>query len=197
MAASRDCALARDMIALRRSVGKHALTTPGPDPAEIDRLLAVAMRVPDHRRLAPWRFLVFEGEARNAFDAAAVEIQRTEDPNATDNMLRETAGYLQRAPVVIAVVSNPDPNHKTPIWEQYLSAGAACHNLLLAAFASDWAGCWLTEWIAYSPGINQLLGLTEHEQIAGFIYLGTASEPPQERMRPDPTALIKRWTPAS
>jgi len=193
MLATRPNADAREMIALRRSTSKRGLTEPGPTSNELDELLTVAARVPDHRRLAPWRFLVFEGSQRSAFNQRAVEIQKREAPEATETMLADTANYFTRAPVVVAVISSPDMTHKTPVWEQELSCGAVCHNLLLAANASDWAGCWLTEWIAFSAGINALLGLTEHERVAGFIYLGTAAESPQERMRPDISTKITRW----
>lgn len=194
MLPTRASADARNLIALRRSISKRALTEPGPSPAVLDDLLAVATRVPDHRRLSPWRFLVFEGEARERFNQDAVEIQKREDPEASETMLADTAQFFTRAPVVVAVISSPDPTHKTPVWEQELSCGALCYNLLLTANASGWAGCWLTEWIAFSPGINALLNLTEHERIAGFIYLGTATNHPQERLRPDAASKIQRWT---
>lgn len=186
---------AREFLALRRSISKRGFQAPGPDTTTIDTLLTTATRVPDHRRLAPWRFLVFEGEQRAAFNACAVDIQKQEAPDASEIMLADTAGYFTRAPVVVAVISSPDPTHKTPVWEQELSVGAVCFNLLLAANASGWAGCWLTEWIAFSPGVDQLLGLTEHERIAGYIYLGTAREDPQERLRPDVSNKITRWRP--
>lgn len=195
MLPARASAEARKLIALRRSTSKRGLIAPGPNPEAIDTLLTVAARVPDHRRLAPWRFLIFDGHSRAAFNERAVEIQKQENPYATETMLADTAGYFTRAPVVIAVISSPDVNHKTPVWEQELSCGAVCHNLLLTANASGWAGCWLTEWIAFSDGINALLGLTEHERVAGFIYLGTAKENPQERLRPDITTKIERWSP--
>lgn len=194
MAATCPSQQARDLIALRRSVSKRALTSPGPEGAELDALLAAATRVPDHRRLAPWRFIVFEGEARGTFNTAAVDIQKRENPEASLQMLADTASYMTRAPVVIAVISSPDTAHKTPVWEQELSAGALCQNLLLAANASGWAGCWLSEWIAFSDGINALLGLTADERVAGYIYLGTATEAPQERMRPDAASKISRWS---
>lgn len=194
MLPTRPSADARATIALRRSASKRSLIAPGPSDEQLDDLLTVATRVPDHRRLAPWRFLVFTGEARTTFNTAAVAIQKQEDPQASEIMLADTAGYFTRAPSVVAVISSPDVNHKTPVWEQELSCGALCQNLLLAANASGWAGCWLTEWIAFSPGINALLGLTEHERIAGFIYLGTCKDKPQERMRPDVTSKIVRWT---
>ena len=193
MLPARASADARQLIALRRSTSKRGLIEPGPNQTALDELLTVAARVPDHRRLAPWRFLVFEGPARAAFNERAVEIQKQENPEATETMLADTAGYFTRAPVVVAVISSPDITHKTPVWEQELSCGAVCHNLLLTANASGWAGCWLTEWIAFSDGINTLLGLTEHERIAGFIYLGTAKENPQERLRPEISTKIERW----
>ena len=192
--ATRPSADARTLLALRRSASKRGVIAPGPSPTALDELLTIATRVPDHRRLAPWRFLVFEGDARDAFNQRAVDIQKQEDPEATEAMLADTACYFTRAPVVVAVISSPDPTHKTPVWEQELSCGAVCYNLLLAANASGWAGCWLSEWIAFSPGIDALLGLTEDERIAGFIYLGTAKEAPQERLRPDASAKIERWS---
>ena len=194
MLPARSSIEARQLIALRRSTSKRGLTEPGPSREAIDDLLTVAARVPDHRRLAPWRFLVFEGQARDAFNQRAVEIQKQEDPDATETMLADTAGYFSRAPVVVAVISSPDVSHKTPVWEQELSCGALCQNLLLAANASGWAGCWLTEWIAFSDGINSLLELQEHERIAGYFYFGTAKENPQERLRPEISSKIRRWS---
>lgn len=188
---------ARQLIALRRSVSKRGLTTPGPTSEHLDTLLTVATRVPDHRRLSPWRFIVVEGDARRDIGETLVDIQKSEDPAATETMLTDTASYFMRAPVVIGVVSSPDHSHKTPVWEQELSAGALCLNLLLAANASGFAGCWLTEWISFSQGVKTLFGLSETERFAGFIYLGTASDEPQERLRPDPAPLIQRWTPGA
>ena len=193
MLATRPSDGTRTFLALRRSISKRCLTAPGPTPDQLNELLTVAARVPDHRRLAPWRFLVFEGTQRDTFNQRAVEIQKQENPQATETMLADTACYFTRAPVVIAVISSPDVTHKTPVWEQELSCGAVCQSLLLAANASGWAGCWLSEWIAFSPGIDALLGLTEDERIAGYFYLGTASDDPQERMRPDISRKIARW----
>ena len=193
MLPTRPSAEARQVIGLRRSICKRALGAPGPSSSELDELLTVATRVPDHRRLSPWRFLVFEGEARERFNAAAVEIQPRENPEATEAKLADTASYFTREPSVVAIISSPDPTHKTPVWEQELSCGAVCFNLLLAANASGWAGCWLTEWIAFSPGINALLGLTEDERIAGYFYFGTATARPHERMRAAVSDKIARW----
>lgn len=193
MIAARPSEAARQLLALRRSISKRGFVAPGPGPSALDELITIATRVPDHRRLAPWRFLVFEGDQRAAFNARAVAIQKQETPEASEAMLADTASYFTRAPVVVAVISSPDTAHKTPVWEQELSCGAVCYNLLLAANAAGWAGCWLTEWIAFSPGIKTLLGLSEDERIAGFIYLGTAKDRPQERLRPEVHEKITRW----
>ena len=186
---------ARDFLALRRSANKAFISTPGPTPQQLDELLAATTRVPDHRRLEPWRFIVFEGEAREKFGDAAARVQEEEAPQAGIKALEETRGLLMRAPTVVAVISSPKDDNKTPIWEQELSAGALCYNLLLTANAAGWAGCWLTEWISFSSGINKVLGLERGERIAGFIYLGTATMDPQERARPEATP-VQRWTAA-
>jgi nitroreductase len=180
-------------LSLRRSANKAMLAAPGPTGKALDDILATAMRVPDHRRMTPWRFIIFEGEARSRFGEAAARIQADEDPSASPEAIEITKKLLLRAPTVIAVVSNPTDDGRTPVWEQELSAGAVTYNLLLAANAAGWAGVWLTEWISYSKGIDQLLGLSDTERVAGFIYLGTASAHPQERARPDPAALIQHW----
>lgn len=193
MPASRASETVREFLGLRRSTGKANLTEPGPHADEVNDLIEVAARVPDHRRLGPWRFVVFEGNTRAAFGERASVILQDEQADAKTEEIALAKTLLLRAPTIIAVVSAPDHTHKTPVWEQELSVGAACYNLLLAANASGWAGCWLSEWISYSPGINALLGLTEGERIAGFVYLGTAEHDPQERLRPDIPARITRW----
>lgn len=191
----RPSSAARDLIGLRRSATKTTLAAPGPTGEALNELLETASRVPDHRRLGPWRYIVLEGDARARFGMAAVDIQKTETPNATDKMLETTKTALLRAPTVVCVISSPkDCVRGTPKWEQELSVGALCQNLLLAANASGWAGIWLTEWLSYSEGINNLLGLSERERVAGYIYLGTATAHPQERMRPDISERITVWS---
>lgn len=193
MLAARPSKDARTFLSLRRSANKAALGAPGPDAGQLDHILAAATRVPDHRRLSPWRFIVFEGEARKRFGEAAAEVQLEETPVASDKAVEETRGLLLRAPVVVAVISSPKDDNRTPVWEQELSAGALAYNLLLTANAAGWAGCWLTEWIAFSDGVNGLLGLEHGERVAGFVYLGTATMDPQERARPEAGPLISRW----
>lgn len=191
--ATRPADAVRAFLALRRSAGKRTLGPPGPSRDEIEALLTVAMRVPDHRRLAPWRFLVFSGSERMGFTQHAEQIHRQEQPDAGEKAFADTRTAFERAPVVIALVSSPDRDHKTPVWEQELSTGAVGYNLLLATNAAGWAGCWLTEWLCYSPGIAKLIGLSSHERLAGFFYIGTATLDPQERMRPDPDAKVTFW----
>ena len=184
----------RQFLATRRSTGKKTLSEPGPSPVGVAELLRVAARVPDHRKLEPWRFIVLQGDQRRSFGDILGDIYRAAHPGEDDAKVEENASSLpMRAPVVIAVVSSPDVHHKTPVWEQELSAGAVCYNLLLAAGAAGWAGCWLTEWIAYDAVVATRLGLVTHERIAGFIYLGTATADAPERPRPDMASKITRW----
>jgi nitroreductase len=184
---------ARRLLALRRSANKHFIGAPGPDPAALDELLTIAARVPDHRKLMPWRFIVFEGEARTAFGQRLAEAQSRAKPGAESKDILEAAGLFERAPAVVAVISAPVEDGRTPHWEQELSAGAVCYNLLLAANASGWAGVWLTEWPAYDGNVRGALGLAPSERVAGFVYLGTATQAPPERERGDVAKKITRW----
>lgn len=195
MLATRPDASARRLLALRRSASARHLTAPGPSADDLDELLRIAARVPDHRRISPWRFIVFEREARAGFGQALMRIYDRKTPDATSQDVLDVADLPLRAPTIVAVISAPDVTHKTPVWEQELSAGAVCYNLLLAANASGWAGAWLTEWMAFDPDVGALLGLGADERVAGFIYLGTATIAPVERARIDTADIITRWTP--
>ena len=180
-------------LARRRSASAQTLTAPGPDAETLDALLTLAVRVPDHGKLAPWRFIVLEGSAKAAFTAAA-EARAASRPDA-----EKAAGALvklRRPPVSVVVVSRPVRGHKIPVWEQEQSAGAVCYNLLLAAQASGFGANWITDWYSEDAEILRLLGVGPGERVSGFIHLGTPSEPPLERVRPDMGALIKRWSPA-
>jgi nitroreductase len=184
-----------ELLERRRSVSANKLDEPGPTRQELDRMLTIAARVPDHRKLAPWRFIVFSGAARADFGKVLAEVCRAEEKEAPSAMRLETeAGRFLRAPVVVAVISAPRKDAKaTPEWEQVLSCGAACQNLMLAAAASGFSCCWITEWYAYSPGIRQALDLADTERVAGFIYIGTAVEPPEERERPVLAEIRREW----
>ncbi|MEZ5997935.1 MAG: nitroreductase [Hyphomonas sp.] len=188
----RPSADARTLLALRRSATKQFIGEPGPSPDALDELLEVAARVPDHRKLAPWRFVVFEGDARSRFGDALADILSSRDAPAAE--VKDARGLLLRAPVVVAVISSPVDDGKTPVWEQELSAGAVCYNLLLVANASGWAGTWLSEWPAFDEDAGKVLGLAGTERVAGFIYLGTATAHSPERPRADMSEKIVRWS---
>lgn len=180
------------LLARRRSTKVGYLTGPAPSSAEIDALIKLAARVPDHGKLGPWRFVVFEGDGpRRAGEALASVIANDADVDA--NRLEHTRNLIARAPACVMVVSTAAPHKKVPEWEQQLSAGAVAFALLLSAHAMGYAGCWLTEWPTYDARARAALGLAEHERIAGFVYLGTAREPATERVRADAWARISRF----
>lgn len=181
------------LLARRRSAPAAMLGAPGPSPADIDMLLQLAMRAPDHRKLEPWRFLVFEGAARARLGDVLAEV-RSEEANATDAQIAEVRLFPVRAPTLVAVISSPvDDPKATPVWEQELSAGAVCQTFLVAAAAAGWDACWLTGWPAYSRPVAERLGLSARERVAGFLLVGTSRERPVERVRPDPAMKVSRW----
>jgi nitroreductase len=184
-----------ELLLKRRSVGAGFLVEPGPTDAQLQLILTAAARVPDHKKLVPWRFIVFQGQARAAFGKVLAETWAHEAPaaQATPERLQLEAARFQRAPLVVGVVSRVVPNPGAPDWEQYLSAGAACQNFLVASSALGFGACWITEWYGYSQGIAKALGLEPHERMAGFIYVGTAREKPPERDRPDLTKIVTQW----
>lgn len=182
------------LLSSRRSVKPDLLGDPGPSADEIDTILTVASRVPDHKKLAPWRFIVFEGEARvKAGEVVAEACKAAEkEPPSEVRLSMERQRFL-RAPVVIGVVSRTKPHPGAPEWEQILSAGASCLNLCLAANAMGYGTTWLSEWIAYDKNVGAALGLGEGERIAGFIYIGTPKGKPEERPRPALSEIVTRW----
>jgi len=183
-----------DFLTSRRSNLVKVMTGPGPDVQTRDRLLEIAARVPDHRKLTPWRFIVFEGDARRDFGekiASVFRALRTELPE--DRMEFELERFM-RAPLVVAVISSPvDCPRGTPVWEQELSAGAVCLTLCQAAQAHGFGAQWLTEWYAYNDDINLSLGLAAAERVAGFIYIGIPKEAASARKRPALENLIEMW----
>ncbi len=178
----------------RRSVSANTLIAPGPDAETLKTMLTIAARVPDHKKLAPWRFIVFEGDARAQFGETLASICAAESADASPARLEMERNRFSRAPLVIVVVSRYTPHPAAPEWEQTLSAGAVCLNLLHAAVATGFAGNWITEWCAYSPAASAALGLADNERIAGFVYIGTAKDKPADRERPDLASLVSWWT---
>jgi nitroreductase len=183
-----------DLLLSRRSVSANALTEPGPDAAEIELMLRAASRVPDHKKLVPWRFILFQGEARAAFGKILAGICAAEDKEANAFRLETESKRFLRAPLVIAVISRVVENKAAPEWEQVLSCGAACQNLTLAANALGYGTQWITEWYGYSEGVRRALKLAENERVAGFVYIGTAKEKPEERERPKLDDIVTAWS---
>lgn len=184
---------ALELLLNRRSVSANQMRGPGPSAEQLDRILTAAARVPDHKKLAPWRFIVFEGEARERFGQVLAQVcvrEEKEPPSAI--RLELEAKRLTRAPIVVAVVSRVTANPAAPEWEQVLSAGAVCQNMTLAANALGFATNWITEWYSYSPGVQAALGLARNERIAGFVYMGSGDTPP-DRERPKLSDLVTRW----
>jgi len=186
---------ALELLTTRRSFKAMELSGPGPSAAQIDTLLTVAARVPDHGKLAPWRFIVFEGEARRAAGDAIAAAFQSRYPDAKPEHVEAERCRLLRAPLVVAVVSRAGPHVKIPEWEQVLSAGAAAMNLVLAAHALGFAANWITEWYAYDRAVLDALGLAPHERIAGFVHIGTPPGPPEDRPRPALSEIVTRFSP--
>jgi nitroreductase len=184
---------ALDLLKCRRSMKPGELAAPGPTSAEIDTLLTIASRVPDHGKLAPWRFIVFEGDARLAAGEAIASAFAARYPDARADQVEAERQRLARAPLVIAVISRAGPHVKIPEWEQVLSAGAAAMSLVIAAHALGYGASWITEWYAYDRRVLAALGLAESERIVGFVHIGRQSRPPEDRPRPPLHTIATRF----
>jgi len=182
-----------DHLLTRRSVSANALAEPGPDTGQLAQILTAAARVPDHKKLVPWRFVLFEGPARDAFGRVLAEACQAEEPAPSAMRLEMEAMRFLRAPVVVAVISRVAKAHVVPEWEQVLSAGAACQNLVVAATSLGFGAQWITEWYAYSKAVRQALRLSDGERVAGFVYIGTPKETPEERVRPALDDIVTAW----
>jgi nitroreductase len=182
-----------DLLKSRRSVKPVELQGPAPTATELATLLTVASRVPDHGRLIPWRFVVFEGDARLAAGEKIAEVFRANRPDATPEQVEHERKRLARAPMVVAVVSRAGPHVKIPEWEQVLSAGAAATSLVFASYALGFAASWLTEWYAYDRRVLEALGLKAEERIAGFVHIGRPTKPVDDRTRPPLDEIVTRY----
>jgi len=177
----------------RRSVPAKQLGEPGPDPDTLLRMLTSAVRVPDHGKLVPYRFLRIAGDARHSLGAFLAERAVQRDPQVSAAQLDKDRQRFSHAPLIITVIASPRPNPKVPEAEQLMTAGCVCFALLQAAQAFGFGAQWLTAWMAFDPAVHAHLGLAEGEQIAGFIHIGTPKTAVPERERPDPAALLQDW----
>ncbi|WP_436357694.1 nitroreductase family protein [Brevundimonas sp. CEF1] len=182
-----DEVLAR--LAVRRSASAQLLIAPGPSEAEIEQILHLGARTPDHGKLFPWRFVVLGPQSRADLSEALAALAETQ--GRVDKDLAVLA-KLANPPLTIMVVSTPIQGHKVPVWEQQLSAGAVCMNIEHAADALGYSASWITDWYSYDPAAVALFGVKDGETIAGFIHLGTVAEPPLERPRPNMAHKVER-----
>ncbi len=176
-------------MARRRSASALSLGAPGPTDDEVRALLTIAARVPDHGKLAPWRFILFNGESKARFVA---RLEAIAAGRVDGGKLHAKLAKLRTPPLTISVISR-HVEGEIPEWEQRLSAGAVCMNLVTAAQTMGFGANWITDWYAYDADALALLGVTDGERVAGYVHVGTATEAPLERVRPDVAALTSFW----
>jgi nitroreductase len=184
---------ALELLKMRRSVKPREMSSPGPSAAELETILTIGARVPDHGKLTPWRFIVFEGDARQRAGEVIAKVFARKNPQAAATEVELERRRLTDAPLVIGVVSFTRPHPKVPAWEQELSAGASAMNMVTAATALGYGACWLTGWFAFDREVLDGLGLKPDEKLAGFIHIGTASKPTEDRPRPALGDIVTRF----
>lgn len=187
-----DTSSALALLHTRRSGKPRDMIAPGPSPAQMRAIMEAAIRVPDHGKLAPWRFVIVEGNKRDRLATLLTDAYRTEKPEAGRLEIESMEQFARQAPALVVALSCPIAGSKIPVWEQELSVGAACMNLLTAAHASGFVGSWLTGWPTYSHAVRDGFG-GEGERIAGFIFIGSSSRDLEERPRPDYDNVVKNW----
>lgn len=180
------------LLTTRRSGKPRDLIAPGPDHAQLVEMIRIAGRTPDHGKLAPWRFVIVGDDRRDALAALLVDAYREERPAAGRAEIEAMEQFARQAPALVIALSSPRTESHIPLWEQELSAGAACMNLLHVVHASGFAGGWLTGWPAFSDRVRDAFGQAP-ERIAGFMFIGTPGRPLDERPRPDEARLWSDW----
>lgn len=190
-----DISTPLSQLATRRSGKARDMVAPGPDAATLDAMLALAMRVPDHGKLAPWRFIIVSEDQRAAFAELLKRAWIKENPGAAEQNLSALDQFAHQAPTLVVLVSTPVIESKIPLWEQQLSAGSAAMNLLHAAHAHGFVGNWLTGWAAYSPAVTAAFGLGPDDRIVGYFFFGSPARALEERPRPDFDAVVSHWSP--
>ena len=182
-----------ELLKTRRSVKPREMTGPGPSPAELETILTIAARVPDHGKLMPWRFIVFEGDARQRAGEVIAKVFARKNPQATQAEIEVEQRRLTDAPLVIGVVSFTKPHPKVPAWEQELSAGASAMNIVTAATALGYGACWLTGWFVFDRDVLDGLQLKADEKLAGLIHIGKPTKPSEDRPRPTLSEIVTRF----
>lgn len=185
-----------EFLLSRRSTVARMMDGPGPDDADLRKIMEAGMRVPDHGRLTPWRFIVIRGDARSTIGDVIATSFKKNNPDAIEEQIEMEQERLSRAPVVIAVVSKVHKEHKIPEWEQILSAGAACQTMLIAAQSMGYAAQWLTEWYSYDAEVKAAIGVEGEDAIAGFMFFGNEMAEATERARPEYADIVSEWSPA-
>lgn len=181
-------------LASRRSGRPREMVGPGPDAAEVEAIVALATRTPDHGKLNPWRFVVVGADQRDELSALLLRALDENDPDAGDAHRRKAEDFAHHGEALVVMLSAPVIPHKIPVWEQELSVGAAAMNLLHAVHAHGFVGSWLTGWAAYDPLVRDAFCTGEQERIAGFFFIGSPGRELEERPRPDMTSVVRRWT---
>jgi nitroreductase len=187
-----DASSPLSLLRTRRSGKPRDMVAPGPDAAQLRTILEAAIRVPDHGKLAPWRFVIVQADQRDRLAMLLTDAYRTDKPDAGRLEIEAMAQFAHQAPALVVVLSAPVPGSKIPHWEQELSAGAAIMNLLLATHATGFVGGWLTGWPAYNDTVRDAFG-APHERIAGFVFIGSPARPLEERPRPDYASVVSDW----
>lgn len=180
------------LLATRRSGRPRDMIAPGPDAAQLDAILAIAARTPDHGKLAPWRFVVVPGDRRDDLARVITSAYLAERPQAARLEIDALDQFARQAPALVVILSSPRPDSHIPMWEQELSAGAVCMNLLHAAHAMGFVGGWLTGWAAYSDAVRDAFGASP-ERVAGFMFIGSPSKTIEERQRPESSNIVSIW----
>ena len=176
----------------RKSASAKAMTGPGPSKAQMDEILEIAVRVPDHGKLAPWRFILIEGEGRATIGEGFAQVWAKNNPSHGAESLDFQRGLFMRAPVILVVVSTAAVHGKIPVLEQQMSSAAVCYNAVLAATALGFDAQWQSDWVAYDEAAKPVMAVGPHEKISGIIYIGTSSVPLEDRPRPDVSTLLTR-----
>jgi nitroreductase len=188
-----DTATTLNLLATRRSGKPRDMVAPGPDRAQLRTILEAAIRVPDHGKINPWRFVIVAADQREALAELLTRAYLGEKPSAGRLELEAMVQFAHQAPALVVALSSPTQGSAIPLWEQQLSAGAACMNLLTATHALGFVGGWLTGWPAYNDTVREAFG-APHERIAGFVFIGTPARPLEERPRPDYASVVADWT---